>query len=55
MNNLCYNSNNKIKMKGEIEVKKLKQKLRQEKGGGEMGFFGVVGAIITAVLLLAFC
>jgi hypothetical protein len=27
--------------------------IKEEKGGKQMGFFGVVGAIIVAVLILA--
>ena len=29
--------------------------MRDNKGGGELGFWGVVGAIIVAVVILAIC
>lgn len=31
----------------------MKEKIREERGGGEMGFWGVVGAIIVAIFILA--
>lgn len=31
----------------------MEKKLKEERGGGEMGFWGVVGAIIVAVLIMS--
>lgn len=32
---------------------KIKEKIKEERGDGEMGFWGVVGAIIVAILILS--